>query len=284
MPSANRICSEDVIRVSLTHFFGRESYYRSHSAPLEETQAFGEVAAHLNHILSRQSTCQQEFDSSAKILKYYAEDAVDETWYLARYSDVAAARMNPNFHFTEHGRNELRFPNSFAEKIGAVSTYVDFEWYLKEYPDVAAAGMDAQTHFRCYGRGEGRFANILAKRRLGLAEYVDRNWYLSRYLDVAQCDRDPLEHYIRYGHEEGRFPSAAAENNNNYSKEDLAKFLSSLYRLTLSRGVGYFELMGWFEWYKLGILKCEIRAAVEVFCTFHNNSGQFCALGLDNRR
>jgi hypothetical protein len=73
-------------------------------------------------------------------------DLFDGRWYLAEYSDVARAGMDPAKHYLEYGAKEGRNPSpSFIT-----------EFYLKAYPDVADSGMNPLIHFIKYGRAEGR--------------------------------------------------------------------------------------------------------------------------------
>jgi hypothetical protein len=82
---------------------------------------------------------------------------VDETWYLAKYDDVADAiragtYRNAKQHFIENGYFEGRRP---------FESQVDAAWYLEEYPDVKtgiAEGtiMSAADHFASHGYDEGR--------------------------------------------------------------------------------------------------------------------------------
>lgn len=82
---------------------------------------------------------------------------VDEKWYLATYSDVAAAVKNGQLksahdHYVRAGYFENRLPGPIA---------VDEEWYTEEYPDVlaairAGAWKNGQQHFERNGFKEGR--------------------------------------------------------------------------------------------------------------------------------
>ncbi|HEY5066523.1 MAG TPA: class I SAM-dependent methyltransferase [Xanthobacteraceae bacterium] len=70
----------------------------------------------------------------------------NRNWYLERYPDVAAAKLDPLDHFIEHGAVEGRDPNSAF----------DTAWYFSTYPDVANAHVIAFVHFVEWGAAEGR--------------------------------------------------------------------------------------------------------------------------------
>ncbi|GJD94343.1 beta strand repeat-containing protein [Methylobacterium iners] len=70
----------------------------------------------------------------------------DTDAYLARYTDVAAAGVNPLTHYTQFGFREGRDP----------SAGFDSSAYLAAYSDVRAAGIDPMTHYLQFGLYEGR--------------------------------------------------------------------------------------------------------------------------------
>jgi GT2 family glycosyltransferase/glycosyltransferase involved in cell wall biosynthesis len=76
----------------------------------------------------------------------------DPAWYIARYPDVGASKMDPALHYLLHGAAEGRDP-------GPDFSTAD---YLLRYPDVAEVGLNPLVHYERYGRAEGR----LAYRRL----------------------------------------------------------------------------------------------------------------------
>ena len=65
----------------------------------------------------------------------------DTAGYLARYTDVAAAGVNPLQHYDEFGWREGRDPS------GAFDT----QNYLSASPDVAAADVNPLVHFLEFG-------------------------------------------------------------------------------------------------------------------------------------
>lgn len=113
---------------------------------------------------------------------------VDAGFYLARNPDVAAAGMNPQDHYMQHGWREGRDPVA----------WFDTSWYLQSNTDVAAAGMEAYSHFVGHGVWEGRDPNA----------WLDTSWYFATYTDIAAAGINPAEHYWAHGWREGRDPTA----------------------------------------------------------------------------
>ena len=72
----------------------------------------------------------------------------DTDRYLAAYTDVARAGVNPLSHYEQYGFREGRDP----------ATGFDSSTYLATYRDVAAAGIDPMQHYLQYGIYEGRLA------------------------------------------------------------------------------------------------------------------------------
>jgi hypothetical protein len=66
--------------------------------------------------------------------------------YLAQYSDVAAAGINPLDHYHQFGWHEGRDP----------SVAFDTTSYLSGYADVAASNLDPLEHYLQFGIHEGR--------------------------------------------------------------------------------------------------------------------------------
>lgn len=75
-----------------------------------------------------------------------ASELFDAAWYLKHYPDVAAAEMDPAYHFAHHGGGEGRNPGP----------YFDTAFYLEAHPDVLASGMNALVHYVRHGESEGR--------------------------------------------------------------------------------------------------------------------------------
>ena len=66
--------------------------------------------------------------------------------YLAAYTDVAAANMNPLTHYDTYGWHEGRDPSANFDTLQ----------YLAHYSDVKAAGIDPMSQYIEYGAAQGR--------------------------------------------------------------------------------------------------------------------------------
>jgi len=108
-------------------------------------------------------------------------------FYLQKYPDVAAAGIDPLLHYVEYGASECRSPNQFFNS----------HYYLQRYPDVAAAGMNPLHHYCLTGWLENRNPHPL----------FDGAYYLRRYPEVAKAKLNPLLHYLRWGLSERRNPN-----------------------------------------------------------------------------
>jgi hypothetical protein len=70
----------------------------------------------------------------------------DREWYIGRYPDVRAARVDAAQHYFLFGAKERRDPSSLFSS----------GWYLDRYRDVAASAMNPLVHYLRYGQEEGR--------------------------------------------------------------------------------------------------------------------------------
>lgn len=128
-----------------------------------------------------------------KTSRAIAESALfDPVFYLARYTDVAAAKVNPLAHFVRCGAAEGRCPNPLF----------DTRYYLRENPDVAAARMNPLEHYIRFGAREGRRPNA----------HFDSAYYLKENPDVAAAGMNPLAHFLRSGGAEGRRPNSGFDS------------------------------------------------------------------------
>ncbi len=127
----------------------------------------------------------------------------DETFYLAKNPDVAAAvargALSSGFaHYVQWGQAEGR-----VAVDARTDPLYDELGYLAKNPDVAAAVESGALrsgweHYQAYGKAEGRIATLL----------FDRDYYLAKNADVAAAKIDPWFHFMNYGWKEGRDPSA----------------------------------------------------------------------------
>jgi len=105
-----------------------------------------------------------------------ASGLVDTSWYLAGNADVAAAALDPVYHFCTYGWQEARAPNA----------WFDPAWYLAQNPDVAEQGVNPLLHYVKFGEPEGRRPS----------EYFDPAWY--RTAHGLPADGSPLGHYLAH--------------------------------------------------------------------------------------
>jgi glycosyltransferase involved in cell wall biosynthesis/GT2 family glycosyltransferase len=69
----------------------------------------------------------------------------DNSWYLARYPDVAVSRSDPALHYLKFGAAEGRNPGPGF----------DTRWYAKQYAEQIAPGLHPYIHYLQHGRAAG---------------------------------------------------------------------------------------------------------------------------------
>lgn len=111
----------------------------------------------------------------------------DSAWYLTRYPDIAASRLNPLQHYVNFGWKEGRSPHPLFDR----------RWYLRQYPETRALGLDPLVHFLLQGGFEGKNPHPL----------FDAAWYLREYPEVQRAGINPLVHYLVQGAAEGKEPN-----------------------------------------------------------------------------
>ncbi|UST54571.1 hypothetical protein NF681_05035 [Comamonadaceae bacterium OTU4NAUVB1] len=160
----------------------------------------------------------------------------NSSFYLALYSDVAAAGLDPEQHYLQHGAIEGRDPSPSFSTLG----------YLTLYPDVAASGTNPLIHFIKHGIFEGRDPGIsnahqsispsatsldphpvdFSSAEISTEEedlvrkstFFDDNYYLTSNPDVAAHGIDAVKHYLEWGAAEGRDPSESFSNSGYLKK------------------------------------------------------------------
>lgn len=124
------------------------------------------------------------------------------TFYLNRYPDVAAKKINPFYHYLVYGRDEGRVSKAgqvplIAESedkiISVIAAEFDAEFYRRIYHDVRNHP-DPLKHFVDFGWREGRDPNCM----------FCTEFYLTAYPDVAAAGINPFFHYLQAGRVEGR--------------------------------------------------------------------------------
>lgn len=126
----------------------------------------------------------------------------DETFYLAKNPDVAAAVsqgwLSSGFaHWLSFGQAEGR-----TAIDARTDPLYDEVGYLAANSDVAAAvaggGLrSGYDHYLAFGKSEGRTVTVL----------FDKDYYLSQNADVKAAGVDAFAHFMNYGWREGRDPS-----------------------------------------------------------------------------
>ncbi|PWC26373.1 hypothetical protein [Teichococcus aestuarii] len=155
----------------------------------------------------------------------------DKGFYLSKYSDVAAAGVDPLQHFMRFGAAEGRDPNS----------HFDVSFYLNQNPDVLAAGANALEHYMSAGWKEGRDASF----------GFDGDAYVKANPDVAEAGLDPLLHYLHHGEAEGRDAFQATPHATGLQNPLVdASFYYATYGDVAKEGVDatqHFMASGWME-------------------------------------
>lgn len=118
----------------------------------------------------------------------------DAAYYLQQNPDVAAAGIDPYWHFMNVGWHEGRNPDACF----------DTKYYLSSNPDLAAAAGMSQvgynstfnplTHFETVGWTECRQPSLA----------FSDSAYLAANPDVKAAGANPLVHWLEIGHSEGR--------------------------------------------------------------------------------
>ena len=118
----------------------------------------------------------------------------DTAYYLQQNPDVAAAGIDPYWHFMNLGWREGRNPDAFF----------DTKYYISSNADLAAASAVSQvgyngtfnpvTHFEKSGWIEGRQPSLA----------FSDSAYLAANPDVKAAGADPLVHWLQIGRSEGR--------------------------------------------------------------------------------
>jgi hypothetical protein len=163
----------------------------------------------------RPGSAPRSIDRDERLIEELPDDRAvaaefDAAYYLASYSDVGAAGVDPLDHFMQVGWKEGRNPNAVF----------DTKFYLADNRDVAASRQNPFVHYILNGREEGRPGSAprstdqderlieeLPDDGVVAAEF-DAAYYLASYSDIEAAGVDPLDHFIRIGWEEGRNPNA----------------------------------------------------------------------------
>jgi hypothetical protein len=147
--------------------------------------------------------------------------------YLEEYPDVAAAQINPFYHYLVWGAAEGRKPvrmfrqgdrttggrsldgdenalETFSpEEVEALallrsSPLFDAAWYMTQYSDVARSGIDPAVHYLRQGAAERRRPSV----------YFDPEFYVGQKPGLVGSFENPLVHYLKNGRAAGLKPLA----------------------------------------------------------------------------
>lgn len=150
--------------------------------------------------------------------------------YLEEYPDVAAAQINPFYHYLLWGAAEGREPVRMlewasrtaeagsrdegkkaletvspeeAEALAVLksSPLFDAAWYMTQYSDVARSGIDPALHYLRQSAAERRRPSV----------YFDPEFYIGQKPDVVDSSENPLLHYLKNGRAAGLKPLALME-------------------------------------------------------------------------
>lgn len=116
----------------------------------------------------------ESWDPGRKVIQ--RSQLFDAQWYLNRYPDVAASRIDPLTHYLRYGANEGRNPNPLF----------DTTWYLETYPGVALSEINPLLHFAQFGNDEG----------LNPHPSFSTRYYLKQNPEVAESGMNALAHYL----------------------------------------------------------------------------------------
>ncbi len=111
----------------------------------------------------------------------------DAAYYLQTDPALAAAGVDPLWHYCLRGADEGRNP----------SPYFSSSWYLAEYPEAAASGINPLLHYLLYGIERGTNPN----------PYFFTRWYLERHPRALEQTGHPLVHYLACGGKEKAWPN-----------------------------------------------------------------------------
>src|ERR1019366_4174003 len=181
MPN-NRKLRIDDIAASIRGFFDEEYYRRQLD---ERGIATGGTDLLLHYI------------KDGALLGLDPNDHFSSRYYLGTYPDVAAAKLNPLWHYIAHGQFEGRSPSGpdIRQISAAIRAEFDEQYYLEQLSQrgIGVSGTDLVDHY------------IVAGAQLGLdpCTKFSTSQYISAYPDVEASNLNPFFHFLTYGRVEG---------------------------------------------------------------------------------
>lgn len=131
-------------------------------------------------------------------------------FYLKKYSDVAAAGIDPIYHFIQYGAAELRDPSA------------DFSvaHYLSQYPEIRHFHINPLVHYELTKENQ-LFENLNEKKDLtnleklnlenyriiSQSKYFCEDYYVATNSKIDFDEVDPIVHFIKFGADQKRNPS-----------------------------------------------------------------------------
>lgn len=142
------------------------------------------------------------------------DDFFDARYYLTRYTDVAAAGVDPLEHYKRHGWRESRWPTpwfnpkEYRQRVpGLVGEEIDPFAHFIDSGDFADAREAYQIAVRVERPEEPKNATTERVSGRSIDPFFDAAFYVKRYSDVAAAGVNPLQHYKNHGWREGRWPT-----------------------------------------------------------------------------
>jgi glycosyltransferase involved in cell wall biosynthesis len=144
-----------------------------------------------------------------RIQRHRPDFRFDPTFYAETYPDLAAAGLDPEAHYTAHGKAEGRLGNTYAKlrlslpDLDNRLTPLAFEGQLRT---ALAAGLP-EIHALLFE------LMLLGDPLDHAVSHFSERFYLARYPDLAKADMPPLLHYIQHGIPEQRASLRALRDN-----------------------------------------------------------------------
>jgi len=117
--------------------------------------------------------------TSSEFKAWYFGKLFDEKYYLNKYPDIKAAKVDPYSHFLTHGSRAGRQP----------SILFDNKYYRYLYPEVTKFEGDSISHYLTIG----------SKKNYNPHPLFNSRYYLSTNPEPKRANVTALEHYLLYG-------------------------------------------------------------------------------------
>ncbi|NEU13345.1 glycosyltransferase [Methylobacterium sp. BTF04] len=128
----------------------------------------------------------------------------DTKFYLATYTDVRDANVNPLVHYLTGGAQERRLPTPGFNVNAFCLEHPEFDFQTDNVAELCIS-----RYGTYHWNGEQRRVDVLPSDVVEeFKSYFDKDFYRSFYADATPGDVDPYEHFIEYGQYEDRDPSA----------------------------------------------------------------------------